>query len=83
MLLEKTNFIYYSNHSFKMKQGLEIFNLYFKDTPYYLYYTNLKIEANRNKLNEILEIFKENLGNIKENFAFVVVDNEKVKLIFI
>jgi hypothetical protein len=78
MLMNKTNFFYYSNHTFKTKQGLEILNLYFKDIPYYLFFTNLKIEENRNKLNEILAIMKDNFSNIKQNFAFVVVDNQKV-----
>jgi hypothetical protein len=80
-LMQKTNFVYYSNHQFKTKQGLEILNLYFKDVPYYLLFSNLKIEKNREKLNEIINIFRENIGagKIDENFAFVVVDNEKVK----
>jgi hypothetical protein len=40
---------------------------------------------NREKLNEIIRIFKENIagGKIDENFAFVVVDNEKVNFIFL
>ena len=78
MLTQKVNFMFYSNHGFKTKQGLEIFNLYFKDIQYYLLFTNLKVENNREKLNEIISIFKDNFNNIKENFAFVVVDNEKV-----
>lgn len=78
-LMTKADFFYYSNHTFKMKQGLEILNLYFKDQPYYLYFTNLKNEENRKKLEEILQIFRESLKKnlIKDNFAFVVVDNEK------
>ena len=78
MLLSKTNFFFYSNHSFRMKQALEILNLYFKDIPYYLYITNLKTKENKLKLNEIIEVFKDNLDEIKNNFALVVVDNEKV-----
>lgn len=80
ILLRRTNFVYYSNHSFHKKQGLEIFNLYFKDIPYYLYFTNLKDDNNKNKLVDILDIFRENLDGIKNNFVFVVVDNEKVNL---
>jgi hypothetical protein len=85
ILMKSSDFIYYSNHQFKTKQGLEILNLYFKDVPYYLLFSNLKIEKNREKLNEIISIFKENIagGKIDENFAFVVVDNEKVNFIFL
>ena len=79
ILLKRTNFVYYSNHSFKKKQGLEIFNLYFKDIPYYLYYTNLKDDHNKKRLVDILDTFRENLEKINKNFVFVVVDNEKVK----
>lgn len=81
-LISKANFFYYSNHTFKMKQGLEILNLYFKDIPYFLYFTNLKSEINKKKLNEILEIFNKNLDKINDNFALVIVDNEKVKYNF-
>lgn len=83
--MNEADFVYYANSPFKRKQGIEILNLYFKDTPYYLYYTNLKFENNRKKLVEIMNIFKEELNNnrIKENFAFVVVDNEKVNLLYI
>jgi hypothetical protein len=85
ILLRKTDFVYYSNHSFKKKQGIELFNLYFKEIPYYLFFTNLKEDTNKKRLVEILDVFRENidLDLIKDNFVFVVVDNEKVNLNFI
>lgn len=78
LLLNKADFFFYSSHNFKEKQGLEIFNLYFKDLSFYLFYTNLKLDSNRKLLSNIIDSFKSNINLLKENFAFVVLDNEKV-----
>lgn len=78
LLINLTNFILYTNNSFKKKQGLEVLNLFFKDIPYYLLYTNLREKENRQGMIDILNIFKEEFPKFKENFAFIVVDNERV-----
>lgn len=77
--MNKTNFFLYSKNPSKMKQAVEVFNLFMKDVPYYIYFTNLTIEENRTKLSEIMDAFRENFDKIQNNFNFLVVDNEKVK----
>jgi hypothetical protein len=83
ILLNKTNFILYSNNAFKKKQGLEILNLYFKDIPYYLLFTDLTQKENIEKMMYFMNILKNEINNnnniFNENFAFVVIDNKKVK----
>jgi hypothetical protein len=78
VLTSKLNFMYYIGAGFKKKQGVEILNLYFKDTPYYLLYTNLKNDLNKIKLNDMFQVFNSRLNDINENFAVVVIDNDKV-----
>ncbi len=79
--MSKINFVFYSSHNFKKKQGLEIFNLYFKNIPYYLYYTNLKDEKNKKEYLNLMGIFKNNFNIINKQFVLVVCDNEKVNFI--
>jgi hypothetical protein len=71
--------MYYTSSPFHQKQAIEILNLYFKDIPYYAFFTDLKYKENKEKLNEIYEyIKKEALGRSVENFIIVVLDNAKV-----
>lgn len=71
--------MYYVPTGFRKKQGMEVLNLYFKDIPYYLLYTNLKEEANRIFLERIFSSMKEKASSFTDTFAFIVVDNEKNK----
>jgi hypothetical protein len=70
-------FFYYSNTAFKQKQGIEVFNLFFKDIPYFLYFTNLKDPKNRGKLSELMKVFLQHKNEFKEPFSFIVMDNDK------
>ena len=83
ILLEKTNFIYYTNTYFKQRQGLEIFNLYVKDMDTYILYTNLKNPENIYKLNNMLNVFRKAKSIISNPFTLIVVDNDKVKILFL
>jgi hypothetical protein len=73
-------FIYYSNSSFNQKQAIEVLNLYFKDVPYYVLFTDLKYEENKQKFMNTLNIFKKAIkdGILSDKFFFVVMDNSKV-----
>jgi len=79
VLLEKTNFMFYTNTYFKYRQGLEIINFYVKDMDAYILYTNLKNPENVYELNNFINIFKKSKCLIKNPYTFIVVDNEKVK----
>jgi hypothetical protein len=70
--------MYYIGSAFKIKQGMEVLNLYFKDTPYYLVYANLKEESHKAKFIELYATLKENLNIHHDNFSFVLIDHEKV-----
>lgn len=78
VLLEKSNFIYYTNTYFKHRQGLEIINFYVKDMDAYILYTNLKNPENIYKLNNILNVFRKAKGLIAKPFTVIVVDNDRV-----
>ena len=82
ILMENINFFYYSNNSFKYKQGLEIIDFYVKDMDSYIYYTNLKDPENIQKLKNIINSFIKSKEFISKPYTFVVLDNEKVKIIF-
>ncbi len=78
ILLDKTNFIYYTNTYFKYRQGLEIINFYVKDMDAYIIYTNLKNPENIYKLNNFLNVFRKAKSIISNPFTVVVVDNDRV-----
>jgi hypothetical protein len=79
-LIKKFNFMYYMNSPFHHKQAIEILNLYFKDIPYYAFFTDLKYNENKEKLEEIYKYIKEVLNKNKtfEKFVIVIFDNAKV-----
>ena len=82
VLIDKMNFMYYTNSPFRQKQAIEILNLYFKDIPYYAFFTDLKYKENKDKLNEIYKYIKEEmLARDSKKFVFVVLDNIKVYLL--
>jgi hypothetical protein len=79
ILINRFNFIYYTSSPFHQKQAIEILNLYFKDTPYYALFTDLRYSENKEKLNEIFKLIKEEcFKGVRESFAVVVLDNMKV-----
>jgi hypothetical protein len=69
--------MYYLNFPLAEKSAIELLNLYLKEIPYYIFFTDLKFQENKEKLNEIHTIMKEE-HLLNSNFVFIVLDNSKV-----
>ena len=66
------NFTFYSytNNAIGLLHGVELFPLFFKNIPYYIFFTDLSIESNK-------RTFEEVLTKTKMQQQIIVVDNDK------
>lgn len=80
VIKQNLNFYCYTNNSVGLLHGVELLPMFFKNIPYYLLFTDLSIDSNRNNFNSLKAIFSKYYSqsiNHQFNSLLIVIDNEK------